>query len=84
VLIRLSEGASLTPVIQKWKGSAAREINQHHKRVGTIWAPDYYDRCIRDQNHLYDSIACIYNNPVKAGLCDKCAFSSKEIQRSAD
>ena len=32
---------------------------------------DYFDRFIRDLDHLYDCRAYIRNNPVKAGLCAK-------------
>jgi len=30
--------------------------------------PDYYDRFIRDANHLDTVVAYVENNPVKAGL----------------
>lgn len=87
VLIRILDGYSLSPIIQQWKGASAVEINRHLNRLGTVWAPDYYDRYIRDENHLYDSIAYICNNPVNAGLCEKpenWPSSSTGVQWSAD
>jgi REP element-mobilizing transposase RayT len=86
-LIRLFDGFSLSPIIQQWKGASAIEINRHLSRRGTVWAPDYYDRYIRDENHLHESIAYIRNNPVKAGLCsmpEEWPHSSAGMQWSAD
>ncbi len=68
-LIRLLGGASLSTVVQHWKGASAARINRQLTRSGPMWAPDYYDRYIRDEDHLHDCIAYIRNNPVKAGLC---------------
>ncbi len=87
VLIRLLGGVSLSRIVQRWKGASALEINRHPGRSGAVWAPDYYDRYIRDENHLYDSISYIHNNPVKAGLCEspgKWEFSSIGSEWSAD
>lgn len=36
-----------------------------------VWMPDYWDRYIRDEQHLHSVIDYIHNNPVKAGLCRK-------------
>jgi REP element-mobilizing transposase RayT len=30
--------------------------------------PGYFDRYMRDQDHVLDTVAYILNNPVKAGL----------------
>ena len=87
VLIRLLGGISLSRIVQKWKGASAVDINRHSARRGTVWAPDYYDRYIRDGNHLYDSITYIHHNPVKAGLCEspeQWPFSSIGSGWSAD
>jgi REP element-mobilizing transposase RayT len=87
VLIRLLNGSSLSPIVQQWKGASAMEINRHLDRRGAVWAPDYHDRYIRDENHLHDSIAYIRNNPVKAGLCgmpEEWPFSSAGMKWSAD
>ncbi len=69
VLIHLLADSSMTPVVKQWKGAAAREINLLMNRKGKLWAHDYYDRLIRDLDHLNDSISYIHRNPVKAGLC---------------
>jgi len=87
VMIRLFEGFSLSTIIQGWKGASSSEINRHLCRSCTLWAPDYYDRYIRDLDHYHDCRAYILNNPVKARLCAKpedWRFSSAGADWSAD
>ena len=69
VLIRLLDGKPLGELVKKWKASSAIQINRMENRTGSLWAPDYHDRFIRDFDHYYNSIAYIRNNPVKAGFC---------------
>ncbi|NQX00902.1 transposase [bacterium] len=71
VLVRLMENQTLAEIIKSWKGGSAIEINRILQRQGTLWQRDYYDRYVRDMDHLYNCIAYIRNNPVKAGLCTK-------------
>jgi hypothetical protein len=33
-----------------------------------FWFPEYYDRYIRNEEHLANAMAYVENNPVKAGL----------------
>ncbi len=68
VLIETWEGYSLPKVAQGWKSFTARLINLHLGRTGTVWMRDYFDRYIRDDQHLAATIAYIHGNPVKAGL----------------
>jgi REP element-mobilizing transposase RayT len=69
ILIRLLDDTPLGSIIQKWKGSTSFQINNLLQRTGSLWAPDYHDRYIRDHDHLQNAIAYIHNNPVRAGLC---------------
>ncbi len=71
VLIRLTGSRSLADIVRSWKGGSAIEINRLLHRSGPLWQREYYDRYVRDLDHLHDCIAYIRNNPVKAGLCDK-------------
>ena len=71
VLIRLLENQSLADIVRSWKGGSAIEINRILDRKGALWQREYYDRYVRDLDHLHDCIAYIRNNPVKAGLCDR-------------
>ena len=71
VLIRQFKTQSLSKIIQSWKGGSARLINQALKQSGTIWEKDYYDRAIRNDDHFWNAITYIHQNPVKAGLVKK-------------
>jgi len=62
-------GCPLGRVVQGWKNYTARRINEYLGREGKLWSPDYFDRYIRDEGHLFDARAYVRNNPVMAGLC---------------
>lgn len=69
----------LGAIIGSWKSFTAKIINRFLGRDGQLWAPDYYDRYIRDEAHYAATISYIEDNPVKAGLCGATAewpFSS--------
>jgi REP element-mobilizing transposase RayT len=70
VLFKLAQRQSLGEVVRAWKGGSATEINRRLNRSGRLWMMDYYDRFIRDQQHLDNCRVYIRNNPVKAGLCE--------------
>jgi putative transposase len=69
VLIHCLPGYSLPKLVASWKNYSARFINAHLGESGSLWAPDYYDRYIRDQDHFENARIYIRMNPVKAGLC---------------
>lgn len=68
VLIETREGSPLPGVLHSWKSFTAKLINQRLGRIGTVWMPDYFDRYVRDDDHLAAVIAYIHANPVKAGV----------------
>lgn len=35
----------------------------------SVWQSNYWDRFIRNEQHFYNTVQYIHNNPVKAGLC---------------
>lgn len=79
VLFKAREGWKLPKIIQSWKsytgrralellasrgiGYSGREL-QHQ----TLWMREYWDRYIRDEEHLQTAKDYIRNNPVKARL----------------
>lgn len=69
VMIHCRLGHQLGEIVRSWKTFSARSINQHFETSGPLWAVDYFDRYIRDLDHLADARIYIRNNPVKAGLC---------------
>ena len=68
VLIETVEGHPLGTVVHSWKSFTALEANRTLGREGSFWLPDYYDRFIRDEEHLAAVVTYIVGNPVKAGL----------------
>jgi len=60
---------SLSQIVKSWKAFTAARINAMLRRSGRLWAPDYFDRFMRSNEHLSTTIAYVENNPVAAGLC---------------
>ena len=59
----------LADILGGWKSYTAKRANEILGRTGPFWQPEYYDRYVRDADHLDSAIRYIENNPVKAGLC---------------
>ena len=68
VLIEVNEGWSLSRIMHGWRSYTAKEANRILGRTGKFWMEEYYDRYIRDDNHLQQTINYILNNPANAGL----------------
>jgi putative transposase len=58
----------LERILQSWKGSSSRWINELLGQSGTLWQRESFDRIIRDEEHLWRVIQYIGANPFKAGL----------------
>jgi putative transposase len=68
VLIEQLDGFRLGDIVQSWKSFTAKEINKRRNASGRVWAPDYFDRFIRDVTHFGNAVRYIEENPVNAGL----------------
>ncbi|MEM0897959.1 MAG: transposase, partial [Verrucomicrobiota bacterium] len=62
-------GTTQGETIRAWKRVSAKSINASCNSAGRVWAKDYFDRFVRDVDHLSAAIRYIHNNPVKASLC---------------
>ena len=71
VLCKLESSATLCDIMRSWKGASAIEINRLLQRSGPLWEREYFDRLVRDLDHLLECRAYIRNNPVKAKLCEQ-------------
>jgi REP element-mobilizing transposase RayT len=71
LLVETNSDHPLPNVIQAWKSCTSKRANRLLERTGTFWARDYFDRYIRDDQHLQAVVRYIENNPVKAGLVDR-------------
>ena len=70
-LLTRSETCELEDIMQAHKSFTAHEANKMLKRKGSLWMIEYYDRMIRNQDHFYNAIRYIENNPVRARLCSR-------------
>ena len=68
VLVSLNLEAWLEDEVGAWKSVAARNINRHLIRRGTLWQEDYFDRLVRDQRHFESCVRYIRRNPEKGHL----------------
>lgn len=68
VLAEQIEGFPLGDIVQAWKSASAHEINRTLRRKGRLWRREYFDRFMRDDDHLPSTIAYVENNPVAAKL----------------
>ncbi len=60
----------LSRIIGTWKSVSAHRIQKRRGRRGRLWQRGYFDRLIRNDRHLAQTVLYIENNPVRAGLVD--------------
>ncbi len=83
VLIEVLPGYTLSDIMKAWKSITARRANVILGRKGSFWMREYYDRYIRNAEHLHTVVEYIDYNPVRAGLSDTPThypYSSAHIQ----
>jgi putative transposase len=68
VVAKMVTGFPLGGVVRSWKTFTAAHINQRRKTRGAFWSPDYFDRFIRSESDLAETIAYVERNPVVAGF----------------
>ena len=70
----ICQRSSLGKIVKSWKSFTGREAKQNYKgkmpQGERFWYREYWDRIIRNEKHLAQTISYIRNNPVKAELCD--------------
>ena len=62
---------TLSEIMHSWKSFTSKKANVLLGKRGSFWAPEYYDRAIRDAVHYANAVDYIATNPVKAKLCAK-------------
>ena len=60
---------TLSAITHSWKSFTSKRANVLLGKQGAFWAPEYYDRAIRDGEHYTTAVNYIAKNPVKANLC---------------
>ena len=61
----------LQDIVRGIKTYTAKKINEKRGKSGSVWGKNFYDSLIRDDDHYYNVLNYILNNPVKAGIVDK-------------
>ena len=56
--------------MQSIKGFTARHVNMKLQRRGPLWQRSFYDRMIRDEKQLLETVNYVHMNPVLAGIVD--------------
>lgn len=84
LLYRQSPGESLGKTIQRIKSRSSMLINRRQGRQGNFWQSGYFDRCMRDIEHVQRPIEYIHYNPVKAGLVNQAGNWNKSSFRTFD
>ena len=69
ILIQTFDGYALADIIHSWKSYTSSAINNVLGRTGSVWAREYWDRYIRNEDHYFQTMHYILQNPVKAGFC---------------
>lgn len=68
-LARFDESKSLPKAIHSLKSYTANEVNKVSGRKGKLWQDEYFDRYMRNGEHMLKTIHYIQDNPVAAKLC---------------
>src|SRR5262249_9442737 len=62
---------TLSAIAHTWKSFTSKKALALLGRDPPFWAPEYFDRAIRDENHYLNAMGYIAMNPVKASLCSR-------------
>lgn len=68
-LIATKADVELGQIVHAWKRFTRRRINESLERNGPVWAKDYFDRFMRNEQHFETTRRYIEMNPVAAKLC---------------
>ena len=71
ILIETNNIEELSNYMLRLNCKYARYYNKKYNRVGYVFRNRYKSEAIYNEQHLCNCINYIYNNPVKAGMCNK-------------
>ncbi len=57
--------------LHRMNGAYAQRFNRRYERVGHLFQNRFFARNIATNEHLESAIAYVWNNPVRAGLCEQ-------------
>lgn len=59
---------TMSDIIHTWKSYSVHQINRRLGTTGRLWQRGYFDRVIRDEQHLQRAVDYVEYNPVAADL----------------
>lgn len=68
VVVRPAPERPLARIVHSWKSFTANAINARLGVTGRFWAREWFDRFMRDDEHLALTAQYVARNPVGAGL----------------
>ena len=68
-VLRPLGGFDLSRIMKGIRGTSARLINTHRNSRGQIWQHESYDRIIRNDDELLETLNYMLLNPVRAEIC---------------
>ncbi len=68
LLLRPQSDLTVPQIVQGIKSVSSRKIKKLLGSKEPVWAIDYFDRYIRDENHFLATALYIERNPLRAGL----------------
>jgi REP element-mobilizing transposase RayT len=73
LLLAPREPFNVSKVLHNLKSFSGKAINVELERSGPVWQRGFYDRVIRDEAQLRETIEYIHQNPVAARLVSNAA-----------
>ena len=70
ILLETPKVDDMSKYMQRLNTKYGKYYNKKYNRVGFVFRNRFKSEGIYDENHLYNCIRYIYNNPVKAGICE--------------
>ena len=64
------EASTLSSVMHSLKSFTANQINKLLGREGSVWEPQYFEKCLRDERSFTEAIRYCLRNPVVSGMVD--------------
>ena len=71
ILIKVEKTENLSKFMHRLNTKYGIYYNKKYDRVGFVFRDRFKSQGIYDTSHLYHCINYIYDNPVKAGICEK-------------
>lgn len=67
-LVRMFENIRVETLMQEWKSISSHKLKKQFGSEWCDWMENYFDRAIRDENHLNNVISYIYKNYCRGGI----------------